>query len=357
MDPIDFVIVGSGWRAEFFLRVAAVMPDRFRCLGVTSRDAGKRAALEATWEVSAYATPEEMLNATDPLYAISAVSWDANPDVIKRLAGGGMPVLSETPPAPDVDGLIDLYASVKGAKVQVAEQYHLRPMPAARLATIRDGTLGEVSQAQVSAAHGYHGISMIRKCLGVMYEPASISACAFACPVVAGPGREGPPAAERIIESEQHIARFQWDGKLGVLDFDGEQYFSGIRNNRYLIRGTRGEIIDDTVAYLEDFKTPVSLTYARQTTGDEGSLDGNHLVDIRLGARQVYRNPYAPARLSEEEIAIATCLDAMAASVRNGTDFYPMTEACQDHYLVLMYQQALKSGKTVQTQRMPWDQL
>ena len=54
--------------------------------------------------------------------------------------------------------------------MQVAEQYAFQPLHAARLAFIRAGKLGEISQVQVSVAHGYHGISLIRKFLGIGYE-------------------------------------------------------------------------------------------------------------------------------------------------------------------------------------------
>jgi hypothetical protein len=33
---------------------------------------------------------------------------------------------------------------------------------------------------------------------------------------------------------------------------------------------------------------------------------------------------------------------------------YPLAEACQDHYLGLMCEQALNSGEEVRTQTQPW---
>ena len=36
-DVTTFGIVGSGWRAEFFLRLAAMAPDRLRVSGVVTR--------------------------------------------------------------------------------------------------------------------------------------------------------------------------------------------------------------------------------------------------------------------------------------------------------------------------------
>jgi hypothetical protein len=37
MDPIAFAIVGTGWRAAFYERVAAALPDRFRLNGMMPR--------------------------------------------------------------------------------------------------------------------------------------------------------------------------------------------------------------------------------------------------------------------------------------------------------------------------------
>lgn len=47
------------------------------------------------------------------------------------------------------------------------------------MAIVKAGLLGEVTQAQVSAAHGYHGISLIRRYLGIKYEPVKITARRF----------------------------------------------------------------------------------------------------------------------------------------------------------------------------------
>ena len=37
MEPIAFGLIGSGWRGEFFERIAAALPDRFRLTGRYSR--------------------------------------------------------------------------------------------------------------------------------------------------------------------------------------------------------------------------------------------------------------------------------------------------------------------------------
>ena len=77
------------------------------------------------------------------------------------------------------------------AQVQVAERcpVSLQPFHAAQLALARSGNLGKISQAQVSAAHGYHGISLIRKFLNAGQENATIRAFKFRSPLVDGPDR------------------------------------------------------------------------------------------------------------------------------------------------------------------------
>ena len=41
--PARFGIVGSGWRTQFYLRMAALMPDRFAVAGVVTRSAERGA--------------------------------------------------------------------------------------------------------------------------------------------------------------------------------------------------------------------------------------------------------------------------------------------------------------------------
>lgn len=47
--PIRFGIVGSGWRAEFFARLARALPERLAVAGVVTRSAERAAQVEAGW--------------------------------------------------------------------------------------------------------------------------------------------------------------------------------------------------------------------------------------------------------------------------------------------------------------------
>ncbi|MDH7568438.1 MAG: Gfo/Idh/MocA family oxidoreductase [Armatimonadota bacterium] len=354
MDPVPFILIGGGWRAAFYLKVAQELPQHFRVTGVMVRDAAKGARLEKTWGVRVFGTLEEVLTA-GAAFAVVSVPWAVTPVMLSELAERGVPALAETPPAPDLEGLARVaQLAVQGAKIQVAEQYAFQPLHAARLAIAASGRLGRVTQAQVSVAHGYHGVSLMRKFLGITYENATIQAYSFTSPLLAGPGRDGPPSEEKVIASKQVVARFDFGDRLGVFDFTGDQYFSWIRSPRLLVRGDRGEIHNSSIRYLQDFRTPVVLELLRQDAGEEGNLEGYYHKGYLAGAEWVYRNPFVPARLSDDEIAVATCLQKMAEYVEGGPPFYPVAEAAQDHYLSLSMERALAAGVALTTTTQAW---
>lgn len=353
-SPVPFAIAGAGWRCAFYLRVAGELPGRFRVTGVMTRDPGRIAALAEDWTVAARSTFDELL-ADDPAFVVVSVPRAITPALIRELAVRGVPALAETPPADDLaalHALADLAAS--DARIQVAEQYQFQPFNAARLAVIRAGVLGTVSQAQVSVAHDYHGIDLLRRFLGIAFEPAKIMARRFTAPIVEGPDRDGPPTDERIVPSEQVLAWLEFDNRLGVYDFTADQYFSWIRSPRVLLRGERGEIHDTTVRYLKNATTPVTVDLARRDTGHDGNLEGLHHSGITLGDEWVYRNSFAPARLSDDEIAVATCLQRMTEYIDGGPSFCSLAEAAWDHELSLRIGEAAQAAEPIRVTGEPW---
>lgn len=356
MDKTVFGMVGGGWRTEFYLRIARALPERFGICGVVVRDAAKGKILTEKWGVQTYRTVDELLKHSSPSFVGVSVNKPDAPGVALQLAANHMPVLIETPPAPDLEGLIALDKQMKAmdAKIQVAEQYHAQPLHAARLAIAHSGKLGEISQAQVSVCHGYHAMSLMRRFLGLTYENATVTARKFVSPLIGSPDRRGNLEAETTVASEQVIGTLDFEGKLGIFDFTYDQYFSWIRTLRLTVRGTRGEIVDDKVRYLEDFRTPVEIELRRLNAGENGNLEGYYLKGILAGDQWAYRNPFLPGRLSDDEIAIASCLERMEAHVHGAPAFYPLAEACQDHYLALSVERALQNKEAVKTVTQPW---
>ncbi len=355
MEAVEFAIVGGGWRAEFFLGVGQALPQLFTVSGIVVRDAARASLLRQKWGVRTYGTLDELVARAHSTFVVVSVAEPSAPGVIRELVARGMPVLAETPPAPDLEGLNELYhLTMRGARIQVAEQYAFQPLHAARIAVAQSGKLGVVSQAQVSVTQDYHAMSLIRKLLGIQFEDAVIRAQHFLSPVIAGPTRQGPPAEEKTVAVPQVIAQLDFGNKLAVYDYTNDQHRSWIRSSRVLVRGERGEIHDTRVRYLRDFATPITTDLLRQDAGQEGNLEGYFHTGILLGDEWVYRNPFAPARLNDDEIAVATCLTGMAAYVAGGPPVYDLAEAAQDHYLGLMVHRAVETGEPVRTTRQTW---
>jgi predicted dehydrogenase len=353
--PIRFGVVGSGWRTNFFLRVAQALPDRFQVAGLSTRNPETGTSISHEWGIPTYRSVQDLVQAEQPAFVVVSVPRNVAPDVITDAVRAGAAVLTETPPAADVPGLLPLHDLVgDGARIQVAEQYHLQPLLAAQIAVARSGRLGEVTLAEVSTAHDYHGISLIRRILGIGFEDARITATDFQAPITAGPTRLGEPDVEQVRTETQTLAQLDFGGRVGVYDWSSEEYYSWIRSRSVLVRGTRGEIRNDELKYLQDFRTPLQTTIRRINAGENGNLQGYYLKGLVAGDSWLYRNPYAPARLLDDELALAALLERMGAYVDGGPEVYSLAEASQDHYLQLMVRQAAETGSPVQTTRQPW---
>jgi hypothetical protein len=129
-----YAIIGNGWRSSVFVRMAYLMPERFGLVGVVTRQAEAGAALERDWGVATHRTIDDLLVAERPDFVVLCVPWRVTPELTRQLVRAKVGVLAETPPAPDLDGLRSLWADVGASGlVQVAEQYALMPLHAARL--------------------------------------------------------------------------------------------------------------------------------------------------------------------------------------------------------------------------------
>ena len=181
-----------------------------------------------------------------------------------------------------------------------------------------------------------------------------IAAQKFTSPIVQSPDREGLPEKETIVDSEQVIATLNFGDKLGVFDFTSDQYWSFVRGKRVLVRGERGEIIDDRAVYLQDYATPIVVNFTRHEAGQHGSMDGHYLKGIQVGEAWIYRNPIGPAPVHDDDIAVGDCMLKMAEYADGGAAFYPLAEACQDRYLDIMIRQAVDTGQPVTTETQVW---
>jgi hypothetical protein len=121
-----------------------------------------------------------------------------------------------------------------------------------------------------------------------------------------------------------------------------------------LIRGDRGEIVNEEAAWLQSYDTPLYSKLRRIDAGHGGSLEGLYLKGIMADGEWLYRNPFVPARLTDEELAIAESLERMQRHVEGGPSFYSLAEGSQDQYLALLLEQSAATGETVISATQPW---
>ena len=306
-EPGTFGIVGSGWRAQFFPRLARLLPEKLTLVGGVVRRPDNLGPVSSSWGVPVYLTPEELVTRHQPSFVITSVPRTVNPSLIKRLVDLDTPVLSETPPAPDVDGLRQLWADVGDrAMVQVAEQYLLMPLHAARLELVRQGVIGKPTAIHISSTHDYHAVSMMRAFLGAGYAHATVTAKRVSAPLVNPLKRDGWTDDEAPHEAENLLAVVDF-GEAGsaLYDFTDNQWHNQLRFRRLLIRGTHGEIENTQIVRLIAPRTIVRSELTRSQLGYDLNLDGYDTEHLAFDGHVVWRNEFLGLRLMDEEIAVA----------------------------------------------------
>ena len=351
-----FGVVGSGWRAEFFVRLAALLPERLTLVGAAVRRPERAEEVGRRWGVSAYLSPAELIAKQQPDFVVSSVPWPVNPEVIATAVEYGVRVLAETPPAPDEAGLRELWARVGDREfVQVAEQYLLMPGHAARRELVARGVIGQPTSVQVSSTHGYHAVSMIRGLLGAGFGPVTVTASRFTAPLLDPLTRDGWTGAGAPEDAATTLATLDFGGASGLYDFTDNQWHNRLRRRRIVIRGSYGEIADDTVVRWAGPRTILRSELVRSQLGQDLNLDGHDTEHYSFDGEVVYRNPFLGLRLMDEEIAIASILTATAAWAGGEAPApYPLAQACQDHLVALAIDRAAATGAPVVTRVEPW---
>lgn len=317
---IRFAVIGSGWRSLFYVRIAKALPDMFELTALLCRGQEKADRIQKEYGIHTTTSEDEII-ASKPDFVVSAVNKSSMSDVVRYWAAKGIPVLSETPAGLDIDTLKAIRQDVeKGARIQVAEQYFLYPSIKAIIDECKSGTIGEPVSLTISVMHDYHAASVIRRMLGTGLEDVAITGKTFSMKVTDTRTRYEVLTEGRVVEKEEkHLIMEYADGKTAFYDFMSDQYRSPIRNRYINLRGTRGEIINDVVYYL-----------------DKDNLAACKKLDIT--------NPYGYAGLSEDEAAITGILLGMKEYVDTGKEVYPMDEALYDAYMGILMCEAGKPG-------------
>ena len=252
MSKIRYVIVGSGWRSEVYVRIAKAMPERFEVLAMLCRTEDKAKLMNEKLGVYT-TTSEEECRSLKPDFVVVAVDKPSVFKVSRHWLDKGWPVLCETPAGLKIEDLEDMWQlHCYGTRVQTAEQYRLYPGYEKIIQTAKSGVLGEIHAVDLSVAHDYHAVSLIRRILGVGFENAFFTGKRFTFPVLETAGRGGVVENGQVKDSYRIRMDIEFDsGKMGFYDFDKIQYHSLIRGTEIRIQGDRGELSGNHLTYVD----------------------------------------------------------------------------------------------------------
>lgn len=344
MKTSNFIIIGSGWRSLFYVRIAKALPKVFNLQALLCRTTEK--AQKIAEENSIYTTTSiEECRKLNPDFVVVAVSKKDIFNVAKEWLDYGFTVLMETPVALD-EKMVEEAKSIQksGKKLVVAEQYIFYPEYSAILKLLKEKTIGSVDYLSISCAHEYHGSSLIRNFLGETELPQKITSKTFAFPTVETLSRYEKFNDGRISDKKRTIALFEFaNKKVALYDFDSEQYRSPIRKNLLKIQGTKGEIHDRTVYYLdENNEAKESEIVVKSKIYETENKNPNlHFVKeiekITFEGKTLYEPPFGLCGLSEDETAIAQVMESTAKYSKGEVEnpIYTLEEAIMDSQMMI----------------------
>ncbi len=355
MRRLSFVIIGSGWRSLFFARIARKFPEQFALKYMLCRTPEKAEKMAAEHGVPATVSVEECEQAK-PDFVVVAVNKDSLCEETKKWVLKGFPVLCETPAAVSVEDLKELWSMVQnGAKIQIAEQYHRYPIMAAGLKEVWEGKLADPYAVYLSMAHDYHGFSLIRR----MLEPKEpmklklqyLQGMQYHFPVTETDSRYGAITDGSVNEKDRTVVTMQFEnGKVAFYDFSGVQYHSYIRSRHVNVQGRDGEWNDTMVRFVDENHQPVTEQLTAWLDPKYACLETEELL------RQSKEwQPFVTMDNEQDEYAIASMMYDMGEYIVGGKEVYPMAEALEDAYLLILLKEAINSpGSKVVPEDMPW---
>ena len=353
MKKLSFVVVGSGFRAMFYGRIARTYPELFemKYMLCRSQEKADRIRTQTGFSVT---TSKEACEACRPDFVVVSVNKANIADVAEEWALRGHAVLTETPAGASLEQLERIWELRErcGCRIQVAEQYFHYPSLSVGMKYIERGDIGEPFSLYISAAHDYHGASIMRKYLSVGQEAFAVAAKRFRFPLTETDSREGAVTDGRTTLRERDIALFEFaSGKIGLYDFSGEQYHSFIRSRHIIVRGRDGELSDQVLYRLDDRHYPRTKILLPELEPRYRVLETKRIRDyVRMWKPELSLDEI------EDEYAIACMLYDMGDYIASGKEIYPLRDALQDAYMWLVLQEAVqKPGKQMYARKMPWN--
>lgn len=373
-SPLRVALVGAGKRAAYmYAPILRALKGDVELVAVWSRSSDSARRLGEQLAVPYFSDMAEMMKVAQPQIGVVNVSYGAGATVGIAAMEHGLHVLLETPIAhqlAEADAVIATSART-GCKVEVAEQFHRRPMEQIQLKLIASGAFGAVYSSFCDfAGNGYHGVSVMRSYLGFDQRPTQVvgSVRKYELSPFGPPGSSPQPKSE----SQQH----------GLVEFDSLQ--QGIfhwtdlaytapqrwwRGSRFLAQrgmgatyGTADDAQQRLTLVAPSGTAPLDITLRRIYE----RVDGGALVAVEAHTGDVANplvrcdNPFVHVikgqtpQWHDDEIAVASCLMSLVTAVRSGgqVSYGPAQARLDQEIIVAIRQSSLQGGQPI---KLPMD--
>jgi len=365
-EPIRVAIIGTGARADYLYGpLIKALPQHMHLVAIWGRSTESAQRLGASLGVPWYTDLDRLIRETAPQIGVVAVTYAANGQVGLMAIEHGLHVLVETPIAhklSEADAIITA-AQRRGVKIEVAEQFHRRPLEQIKLRLLASGLFGRVyTSFNDFAGHGYHGVSVMRSYLGFDARPTQVTGAVRGYDLTPYITRRSATMEPRNESQEHGLINFE-DDRLGVYHWTNVGYDSPLRwwrSSRFLAERGMGitvgvglEVQERLSLLAPGGEAPHFITIERRWERvDGGALVGMvaHTGDPTTPIVR-WDNPFlSPAKghgpqWHDDEIGVAGCLLSLVTAVREGAEpSYGAAQARLDQEIIVAIRESSKQG-------------
>jgi predicted dehydrogenase len=365
-SPIPVAIIGTSKRSSYLYGpLLKALAEDVDLVAVWGRSEPSARALGESLGVPWYTDITRLVRETHPQIGIVSVSYAANGQAGLMAVEAGLNVLLETPIAHDLveaDRIIAA-AQARGLKIEVAEQFHRRPLEQIKLKLIASGLFGRVyTSFNDFAGHGYHGISVMRSYLGFDARPVRVTGLVQTNQLAPYWSRLADDSGPHTETQEHALIEFA-GGQVGIFHWTDVAYDSPLRwwrSSRFLAEKGMGITVgvgldvDERLSLLSPSgEAPHFITLERRWERvDGGALVAMvaHTGDLGLPVIQ-WENPFRPkvqghgAQWHDDEIGVAGCLMSLVNAVRADiAPTYGPHQARLDQELILAIRASAAQG-------------
>ena len=337
----------------------AALPD-IELVGIWGRSESSARERGENLNIPWYTDLDQLQRETKPQIGVVSVGYNANGQVGLLAVEQGLHVLLETPIAHKLSEADAIIAAARrnNVKIEIAEQFHRRPLEQIKLKLIESGFFGRVHSAfNDFAGHGYHGVSVLRSYLGFDAQPINVTGLVRQYPLAAHYSRIRNEFGPRDETQEHGLIEFA-DGQSGIFHWTNVGYDSPLRwwrSSRFLAEKGMGITVGVGLDVREQLTTlapsgeaPQFITIERRWQRvDGGALEAMiaHTGDTSNPLAR-WDNPFVNvAQWHDDEIGVAGCIMSLVDAVRNDTEpTYGALQGRLDQELIIAIRQSSNAG-------------